>query len=181
MQKEQYFKSEPLSFFVDSMDFEQPITPDFNADEVDIFAELGAPSSVQPTSSNPLHNILLEEEEHETPEVDPVLVAELLQVLAQHNIRQQSEDGFDALPESAQNIDLNSARVTLSDDEYRLSLLVELQGNQQIRPCVRVQHSAGDFDFVEENNIPSVWKPLYDLLENAFKQAIQSLKSSTYF
>ena len=82
------------------MDFEQPITPDFNADEVDIFAELGAPSSVQPTSSNPLHNILLEEEEHETPEVDPVLVAELLQVLAQHNIRQQSEDGFDALPES---------------------------------------------------------------------------------
>ena len=105
------------------MEFEQPMTPDFNADEVDIFAELGAPSSVQPTSSNPLHNILLEEEEHETPEVDPVLVAELLQVLAQHNIRQQSEDGFDALPESAQNIDLNSARVTLSDDEYRLSLL----------------------------------------------------------
>ena len=103
------------------MDFDQPITPDFNADEVDIFAELGAPSLVQPASSNPLHNILLEEEEHEMPEVDPVLVAELLQVLAQHNIRQQSEDGFDALPESARNIDLNSARVTLSDDEYRLS------------------------------------------------------------
>ena len=163
------------------MDFDQPITPDFNADEVDIFAELGAPSSVQPALSNPLHNILLEEEVHETPEVDPALVAELLQVLAQHNIRQQSEHGFDALPENAHNIDLNSAKVTLSDDEYRLSLLVELQGNQQIRPCVRVQHNAGDFDFVEENNIPSVWKPLYDLLENAFKQAIQSLKSSTYF
>ena len=94
MQKEQYFKSEPLGFLVDNMDFEQPIPPDFNADEVDIFAELGAPSSVQPTSSNPLHNILLEEEEHETPEVDPILVAELLQVLAQHNIRQQSEDGL---------------------------------------------------------------------------------------
>lgn len=163
------------------MDFEQPIVPDFNADEVDIFAELGAPSSVQPASSNPLHNILLEREMNEMPEVDPVLVAGLLQVLAQHNIRQQSEDGFDVLPENAQNIDLNSAKVTLSDDEYRLSLLVELQGNQQIRPCVRVQHNAGDFDFVEENNIPSVWKPLYDLLENAFKQAIQSLKSSTYF
>ena len=181
MQKEQYFKSEPRELTSDNMDFEQPITPDFNADEVDIFAELGAHSSVQPTPSNPLHNILLEEEGQETPEVDPVLVAELLQVLAQHNIRRQSEDGFDALPENAQNIDLNSAKVTLSDDEYRLSLLVELQGNQQIRPCVRVQHNAGDFDFVEENNIPSVWKPLYNLLENAFKQAIQSLKSSTYF
>ena len=181
MQKEQYFKSEPQKFRLDNMDFDQPITPDFDADEVDIFAELGAPSPVQPAYSNPLHNILLEEDEHEMSEVDLVLVAELLQVLAQHNIRQQSEDGFDGLPGNAQNIDLNSARVTLSDDEYRLSLLVELQDNQQIRPCVRVQHNAGDFDFVEENNIPSVWKPLYDLLENAFKKAIQSLKTSTYF
>ena len=99
MQKEQYFKSKPREFRIDKMDFDQPITPDFNADEIDIFAELGAPSSVQPASSNPLDNILLEEEEHETPEFDPVLVAELLQVLAQHNIRQQSEEGFDALPE----------------------------------------------------------------------------------
>ena len=181
MQKEQYFKSKAWKSVNDKMDFDQPIVPDFNADEVDIFAELGSPSSTQPASSNPLHNILLEEEEHEMQDVDPVLVAELLQVLAQHNIRQQSEDGFDSLPENAQNIDLNSARVTLSDDEYRLSLLVELQGNQQIRPCVRVQHNAGGFDFVQENNIPSVWRPLYDLLENAFKQAIQSLKSSTYF
>ena len=166
----------------DNMDFDQPITQDFNADEVDIFAELGASSLVQPASSNPLHNILLEADEPHTPtEIDPVLVAELLQVLAQHTIRQQSDDGFDVLPENAQTIDLNSARVTLTDDEYRLSLLVELQGNQQIRPCVRVQHNEGDFDFVKEENIPSVWRPLYDLLENAFKQAIQSLKSSTYF
>jgi len=163
------------------MDFDQPIAPEFNVDDVDIFAELGTPSSVQPAVHNPLQDILLKDEEHQAPDVDPALVAELLQVLAQHNIRQQSGGGFDALPESAQNIDLNSARVTLSEDEYRLSLLVELQGNQQIRPCVRVQHNAGDFDFVEENNVPSVWKPLYELLENAFKQAIQSLKSSTYF
>jgi len=76
---------------------------------------------------------------------------------------------------------MNSARVTHIDDEYRLSLLVELQGNQQIRPCIRVNHNAGQFDLIEEKNIPSKWKPLYDLLENAFKEAIQSLRSSTYF
>ncbi len=80
----------------------------------------------------------------------------------------------------AQSIDMNSARVTLNDDEYRLSLLVELQDNQHIRPCVRANRSLGQFDFVEEQNVPSKWKPLYDLLENAFKQAIQSLKNSTY-
>ena len=164
----------------DNMDFEQPISQDFDVDDVDIFAELGTPSSQQHLTSDPLQSILTEDEGVSTP-IDPVLVAELLQVLAQHTIRQQSNDGIEVLPESAQNIDLNSARVTLSDDEYRLSLLVELQGNQQIRPCVRVQHNSGEFDFVEERDIPSVWKPLYDLLENAFKQAIQSLKSSSYF
>ena len=162
------------------MDFGQTISQDFDVDDVDIFAELGTPSHQQSVVSDPLQSILTEDEEVTTP-IDPVLVAELLQVLAQHTIRQQANDGTEILPESAQNIDLNSAKVTLLDDEYRLSLLVELQGNQHIRPCVRVQHNAGAFDFVEERNIPSVWKPLYDLLENAFKQAIQSLKSSSYF
>ena len=112
--------------------------------------------------------------------VDPQLVAELLQVLAQHSIRQHSDEGINVLPESAQNVDLNSARVTLIDDEYRLSLLVELQDNQQIRPCVRAYRNSGELDFVTEQNIPSVWRPLYNLLENAFKQAIQSLKASAY-
>jgi len=173
-------KGEQVELVNDNMDFEQTISPDFDVDEVDIFAELGAPLAQQRHVSDPLHSILTENEEVSTP-VDPVLVAELLQVLAQHTIRQRTNDGMDILPESAQNIDLNSARVTLSDDEYRLSLLVELQGNQQIRPCVRVQHNSGEFDFVEEQDIPSVWKPLYELLENAFKQAIQSLKSGSYF
>jgi len=173
-------KGEQKEGLSDNMDFEQSISQDFDADDVDIFAELGTPSAQQPLTSDPLQSILNGDEEVSTP-VDPLLVAELLQVLAQHTIRQQSNDGVEILPESAHNIDLNSARVTLSDDEYRLSLLVELQGNQHIRPCVRVQHNSGEFDFVEEQDIPSVWKPLYDLLENAFKQAIQSLKSSSYF
>ncbi|HII56473.1 MAG TPA: hypothetical protein HA266_02870 [Candidatus Poseidoniaceae archaeon] len=162
----------------DSMDFEQPIAPDFDADDIDIFAELGAPLLTQSTTPSPPQNILLEDDEPMS--VDPQLVAELLQVLAQHSIRQHSDEGINVLPESAQNVDLNSARVTLIDDEYRLSLLVELQDNQQIRPCVRAHRNSGELDFVTEQNIPSVWRPLYNLLENAFKQAIQSLKASAY-
>ncbi|HII32214.1 MAG TPA: hypothetical protein HA358_02795 [Candidatus Poseidoniaceae archaeon] len=160
------------------MDFEQPIAPDFDADDIDIFAELGAPLLTQSTTPSPPQNILLEDDEPMS--VDPQLVAELLQVLAQHSIRQHSDEGINVLPESAQNVDLNSARVTLIDDEYRLSLLVELQDNQQIRPCVRAHRNSGELDFVTEQNIPSVWRPLYNLLENAFKQAIQSLKASAY-
>ena len=160
------------------MDFEQPITPDFDVDDIDIFAELSAPSIEKVVTQNPLQSILLEEEE--VPAVDPKLVAELLQVLAQHSINQHSDNAMNVLPENAQHVDLNSARVTINDDEYRLSLLVELQGNHQIRPCVRAQRNSGKLDLVDEQNIPSVWKPLYDLLENAFKQAIQSLKTTTY-
>tara|TARA_B100001996_G_C18566019_1_gene556562 strand:+ start:334 stop:822 length:489 start_codon:yes stop_codon:yes gene_type:complete len=160
------------------MDFEQTITQDFDADDIDIFAELGALSESQPVTSDPLQNILLEEDE--PVEVDPHVVAELLQVLAQHSIRQNSDSRANVIPESAQHVDLNSARVTLIDDEYRLSLLVELQDNQHIRPCVRAHRNSGELDLVAEQNIPSVWKPLYELLENAFKQAIQSLKTRTY-
>ena len=171
-------KEEQKEIDYDSMDFEQPIAPDFDADDIDIFAELGAPLLTQSTTPSPPQNILLEDDEPMS--VDPQLVAELLQVLAQHSIRQHSDEGIDVLPESAQNVDLNSARVTLIDDEYRLSLLVELQDNQQIRPCVRAHRNSGELDFVTEQNIPSVWRPLYNLLENAFKQAIQSLKASAY-
>lgn len=171
-------KEEQKEITHDSMDFEQPIAPDFDADDIDIFAELGAPLLTQSTTPSPPQNILLEDDEPMS--VDPQLVAELLQVLAQHSIRQHSDEGINVLPESAQNVDLNSARVTLIDDEYRLSLLVELQDNQQIRPCVRAHRNSGELDFVTEQNIPSVWRPLYNLLENAFKQAIQSLKASAY-
>ena len=171
-------KEEQKEISYDSMDFEQPIAPDFDADDIDIFAELGAPLLTQSTTPSPPQNILLEDDEPMS--VDPQLVAELLQVLAQHSIRQHSDEGINVLPESAQNVDLNSARVTLIDDEYRLSLLVELQDNQQIRPCVRAHRNSGELDFVTEQNIPSVWRPLYNLLENAFKQAIQSLKASAY-
>ena len=160
------------------MDFEQADMQYFDADDVDIFAELGTPAPVQASASNPLHEILLEEEK--PLDVDPHLVAELLQVLAQHSILKNNNNTNEMLSGLAQNIDMNSARVTLNDDEYRLSLLVELQDNQHIRPCVRANRSFGQFDFVEEQNVPSKWKPLYDLLENAFKQAIQSLKNSTY-
>ena len=165
---------------IDNMEFEQTIMQEFDADDVDIFAELGGSQTKEQTTSNPLHSILLEEE-NDMEDIDPQLVAELLQVLAQHTIRQQSKNENSAFPESFQNVDMNSARVTHIDDEYRLSLLVELQGNQQIRPCVRANHHSGQFDLVEEQDIPSKWKPLYDLLETAFKQAIQSLRTSSYF
>ena len=89
-------KEEQKEVINDSMDFEQPIAPDFDADDIDIFAELGAPLLTQSTTPSPPQNILLEDDEPMS--VDPQLVAELLQVLAQHSIRQHSDEGINVLP-----------------------------------------------------------------------------------
>ena len=172
-------KEEQGGYFYDNMDFDQPISPEFDAEEIDVFAELTGSNANKMTTQDPLQSILLEEDEQIN--VDPHLVAELLQVLAQHSIRQHSEKNPEFLPEQVQQVHLNSARVTLLEDDYRLSLLVELQDNQKIRPCVRAVRNSGELNLVNEERVPSVWKPLYNLLENAFKQAIQSLKTSTYF
>ena len=40
------------------MDFDQPITQDFDVEDVDIFAEFGTSVTNQSVASNPLQNIL---------------------------------------------------------------------------------------------------------------------------
>ena len=87
-----------VELLLDNMEFEQVITQEFDADDVDIFAELGGNQIKEQASLNPLQSILLEEE-NEFVDIDPQLVAELLQVLAQHTIRQQSNDENNAFPE----------------------------------------------------------------------------------
>ena len=61
---------ERVKVLFDNMEFEQAITQEFDADDIDIFAELGGSQTNEQTTSNPLHSILLEEE-MESVEVDP--------------------------------------------------------------------------------------------------------------
>jgi len=44
------------------MEFEQVITQEFDADDIDIFAELGGSQTMEQVAPNPLHSILLGEE-----------------------------------------------------------------------------------------------------------------------
>ena len=106
-------KVNDVELLIDNMEFEQVITQEFDADDVDIFAELGGSQMKEQATLNPLQSILLEEE-NEFVDVDPQLVAELLQVLAQHTIRQQSNNENNAFPESVQNVDMNSAELRTS-------------------------------------------------------------------
>jgi hypothetical protein len=164
------------------MDFNSDsITPDFDADDINIFEELSSSNSFSQTERNPLQQILLEEEEevNESIAFDSDVIADLLQVLAHHAIVKSSGDPANVLPAVANDVDINSARVTSQEDEFRLSLLVELQDDQKIRPCVRVRQENGSLSIVEEEEkVPKQWLPLYKMLHQALSSAIDSLKAT---
>jgi hypothetical protein len=163
------------------MDFNSDsITPDFNADDINIFEELSSSNSFSQPEMNPLERILLEEEDvNESIAFDADVIADLLQVLAHHAIVKHSDDPSNVLPDVANDVDINSARVTSQEDEFRLSLLVELQDEQKIRPCVRVRQENGSLNIVEEEEkVPKQWLPLYKMLHQALSSAIDSLKAT---
>jgi len=162
------------------MDFNSDsITPDFDADDINIFEELSSSNSFSQTERNPLQQILLEEEVKESIAFDSDVIADLLQVLAHHAIVKSSKDPANVLPAVANDVDINSARVTSQEDEFRLSLLVELQDDQKIRPCVRVRQENGSLSIVEEEEkVPKQWLPLYKMLHQALSSAIDSLKAT---
>ena len=180
-QLKQQFKREWLKLQSDNMDFNSDsITPDFDADDINIFEELASGHSVPQSQRNPLQQILLEEEEvAESIAFDSDVIADLLQVLAHHAIVKNSDDPTDVLPAVANDVDINSARVTSQEDEFRLSLLVELQDEQKIRPCVRVRQENGTLNIVEEEEkVPKQWLPLYKMLHQALNSAVTSLKAT---
>ncbi len=163
------------------MDFNSDsITPDFDADDINIFEELSSSNSFSQPERNPLEQILLGEDEvNETIAFDTDVIADLLQVLAHHAIVKSSDDPTQILPDVANDVDINSARVTSQEDEFRLSLLVELQDEQKIRPCVRVRQENGSLNLVEEEEkVPKQWLPLYKMLRQALSSAVDSLKAT---
>ena len=180
-QYEQQFKRGWCRIPFDNMDFNSDsITPDFDADDINIFEELSSSNSFSKTERNPLEQILLGEDEiNETIAFDSDVIADLLQVLAHHAIVKNADDPVGVLPAVANDVDINSARVTSQEDEFRLSLLVELQDEQKIRPCVRVRQENGSLNIVEEEEkVPKQWLPLYKMLHQALSSALDSLKAT---
>ena len=173
-QYEQQFKRGWCKIHFDNMDFNSDsITPDFDADDINIFEELSSSNSFSKTERNPLEQILLGEDEiNETIAFDSDVIADLLQVLAHHAIVKHADDPVGVLPAVANDVDINSARVTSQEDEFRLSLLVELQDEQKIRPCVRVRQENGSLNIVaEEEKDPKQWLPLYKLPNQSHRPA----------
>ena len=109
----QQFKREWHKIHFDNMDFNSDsITPDFDADDINIFEELSSSNSFSKTERNPLEQILLGEDEiNETIAFDSDVIADLLQVLAHHamqlsrmeKLQQMMCSGFGGWPRGSQH------------------------------------------------------------------------------
>ena len=156
----------------------------FEEDEIDIFAELGVTGvrpantlAVQKQIQNENLAILLgnnEEDDNqiiETPiphnnVVQPVeeaqvslsdeRISELLEILVKQDLSlSEGKEIIESIPAKAK-LNLESARVTKIDDDYEISVIIDVDGSGPVRPFAKIKSQNNILDLNEQpNTIPS--------------------------
>ena len=181
----------------------------FEEDEIDIFAELGVTGvrpantlAVQKQIQNENLAILLgnnEEDDNqiiETPiphnnVVQPVeeaqvslsdeRISELLEILVKQDLSlSEGKEIIESIPAKAK-LNLESARVTKIDDEYEISVIIDVDGSGPVRPFAKIK-SENNILILNEppNTIPSGWVPLHNILRDILTKAMQMLSSTKF-
>ena len=181
----------------------------FEEDEIDIFAELGVTGvrpantlAVQKQIQNENLAILLgnnEEDDNqiiETPMphnnvVQPVeeaqvslsdeRISELLEILVKQDLSlSEGKEIIESIPAKAK-LNLESARVTKIDDEYEISVIIDVDGSGPVRPFAKIKSQNNILNLNEPpNTIPSGWVPLHNILRDILKKAMQMLSSTKF-
>ena len=181
----------------------------FEEDEIDIFAELGVTGvrpantlAVQKQIQNENLAILLgnnEEDDNqiiETPMphnnvVQPVeeaqvslsdeRISELLEILVKQDLSlSEGKEIIESIPAKAK-LNLESARVTKIDDEYEISVIIDVDGSGPVRPFAKIKSENNILNLNEPpNTIPSGWVPLHNILRDILTKAMQMLSSTKF-
>ena len=181
----------------------------FEEDEIDIFAELGVTGvrpantlAVQKQIQNENLAILLgnnEEDDNqiiETPiqhnnVVQPVeeaqvslsdeRISELLEILVKQDLSlSEGKEIIESIPAKAK-LNLESARVTKIDDEYEISVIIDVDGSGPVRPFAKIKSQNNILNLNEPpNTIPSGWVPLHNILRDILTKAMQMLSSTKF-
>ena len=181
----------------------------FEEDEIDIFAELGVTGvrpantlAVQKQIQNENLAILLgnnEEDDNqiiETPiphnnVVQPVeeaqvslsdeRISELLEILVKQDLSlSEGKEIIESIPAKAK-LNLESARVTKIDDDYEISVIIDVDGSGPVRPFAKIKSQNNILDLNEPpNTIPSGWVPLHNILRDILTKAMQMLSSTKF-
>lgn len=185
------------------------VVPDsFEEDEIDIFAELGV-TGVRPVNNlaeqkqmqNENLAILLgsDDDDYQIIE-DPVShsvnnqpvedghvilsddrISELLEILVKQDLSlSEGKEIIESIPAKAK-LNLDSTRVTKIDDEYEISVIIDVDGSGPVRPFAKIKSENNILNLNETpNTIPSGWVPLHNILRDILTKAMQMLSSTKF-
>mgnify|MGYP001477929448 CR=1 FL=1 len=87
---------------------------------------------------------------------------------------------FKSIPAKAK-LNLESARVTKIDDEYEISVIIDVDGSGPVRPFAKIKSQNNILNLNEPpNTIPSGWVPLHNILRDILTKAMQMLSSTKF-
>ena len=191
-------------------DENNPETADsFDEDDIDIFEELGV-TGVRPANNlaeqkqqqNENLAILLGNNEEDTNLVDdkPVhqtdiapaadesyaslsdeTISELLEVLVKRELTvSEGKEIIESIPAKAK-LNLESAKVKKVNDEYEISVIIDVDGSGPLRPFAKIKSENNILNLHETpNSIPSGWIPLHNILRDILTKAMQMLSSTNF-
>ena len=181
----------------------------FDEDDIDIFAELGVTGvrladnlTDQKHQQNENLAILLGSNEEEenlvehksitqtsfTPAVEnsaaslsDETISELLEILVKQELTvSEGKEIIDSIPAKAK-LNLESAKVKKVDDEYEISVIIDVDGSGPVRPFAKIKSENNILNLHETpNSIPSGWIPLHNILRDILTKAMQMLSSTNF-
>ena len=181
----------------------------FEEDEIDIFAELGV-TGVRPANSLAVQKqiqnenlaiLLGNDEEDDNQIIEPQIpntnlvqpveeaqvslsderISELLEILVKQDLSlSEGKEIIESIPAKAK-LNLESARVTKIDDEYEISVIIDVDGSGPVRPFAKIKSQNNILNLNEPpNTIPSGWVPLHNILRDILTKAMQMLSSTKF-
>ena len=180
------------------------IPDSFDADDIDIFAELGVSGNNQITSANDVKKqqnenlaILLADEEKTIQTtndntVDLVsesgdfslpdeTISELLEILVRQELH--SSEGKEIISNVPGNAKLNpsTAKVTKCENGYEISVIIDVDGSGPVRPYAKIKSENNILRLeAAPKSIPIAWIPLHDILRDVLTKAMQILSSTNF-
>ena len=181
----------------------------FDEDDIDIFAELGVTGvrpannlAVQTQQQNENLAILLgsNEEDENTADNEPVTqmnitpaaeepygslpdetISELLEILVKQELTvSEGREIIDSIPAKAK-LNLESAKVKKVNDEYEISVIIDVDGSGPVRPFAKIKSENNILNLHQTpNSIPSGWIPLHNILRDILTKAMQMLSSTNF-
>ena len=186
------------------------VVPDsFEEDDIDIFAVLGV-TGVRPANNlatqkqiqnENLAILLGSDDEDDVPIAEPLVphsevvqsvevtqvslsderISELLEILVKQDLSlSDGKEIIESIPTKAK-LNVESTRVTKIDDEYEISVIIDVDGSGPVRPFAKIKSENNILNLNEApNTIPSGWVPLHNILRDMLTKAMQMLSSTKF-